>query len=70
MTRTYALQRLLQHGELRRGDLIRVTGWSERDLDKALTWAVGSGKVERAVQKGCPRFVYRLPAAHYMREAA
>jgi hypothetical protein len=64
--RTYALQRLLQHGAMNRGDLIAVTGWGEHRLDRILTHLVDAGRVERATMTGCHRFMYRLPDGHFL----
>lgn len=68
MTRTYALQRLLQHGALTREEIEQVTGWRRDELDKALTWLTSLGRVERATMTGCHRFMYRLPADHFLPE--
>jgi DNA-binding MarR family transcriptional regulator len=32
MTRTYALKRLLEHGELSAKELIEITGWTTRQV--------------------------------------
>jgi predicted transcriptional regulator len=66
MTRTYALQRLLQHGAMSRTELAQVTGWAEKTLDRTLTWLTDAGRVERATATGVRRYVYRLPADHFL----
>jgi DNA-binding MarR family transcriptional regulator len=66
MTRAYALQRLLQHGAMTRSELREVTGWSSDDLDKTIKSAVEHGYAQRATMTGCHRYVYRLPADHFL----
>lgn len=66
MTHTYAIQRLLQHGAMSRTDLAQVTGWTESTLDRTLTWLTQVGRLERATASGTRRYVYRLPADHFL----
>lgn len=66
MTHTYALQRLLQHGAMSRTELAQVTGWAESTLDRTLTWLTDAGRLERATASGTRRYVYRLPASHFL----
>lgn len=66
MTSTYALQRLLQHGPMRRSELIEVTGWPERRVDKALYATTCDGRVQE-VRGQYGRF-YSLPASSFMRD--
>lgn len=65
MTRTYAIQRLLQHGAMRRRELVEVTGWDERTVDKTLYALTCDGRVV-AGNRG-QRRVYRLAPSHFLR---
>lgn len=66
MTRTYAVQRLLQHGALSRRDLIAVTGWPDRRVDKAIFAGTAAGLLERFSEHGRHVPLYRLPASHFL----
>lgn len=66
MTTTYTIQRLLQHGPMRRRELVEVTGWPKRRVDKALYATTCDGRVEEVKVPGRRDHVYRLPAGHFL----
>lgn len=45
MTKTYALQKLLEHGPLTRRELREITGWTERGLHYTLAYCSQAGKI-------------------------
>lgn len=47
MTKTYALKRLLEHGAMRRAELIECTGWKPKQVYGTLTQLLSTGRVER-----------------------
>lgn len=58
MTRTYALKRLLEHGELRFREIVEITGWDAVEAWSAVNVLKISGLVTASgIQK---RTVYRL----------
>lgn len=58
MTRTYALKRLLEHGELTLSQIRAITLWKPRQVRKTVEHLVEKGVVERT--PAWPRFNYRL----------
>ncbi len=56
MTKTYALKRLLEHGQMTRAEMIECTRWPGRQVDSALSGLVQQGLVRRrgksAYQRG------------------
>lgn len=59
MSHTYAITRLLEHGDLTWGELMEITGWSFNSLRSAMTRLMESGKVKKA-PVAPRRNVYRL----------
>ncbi len=51
MTRTYALTKLLEHGELTRKEMREITGWTEKQLKSAINYLTDSGKIESVNRK-------------------
>jgi transcription initiation factor IIE alpha subunit len=51
MTRTYALTKLLEHGELTRKELREITGWTEKQLRSAINYLTETGKIVNAGRK-------------------
>jgi predicted HTH transcriptional regulator len=51
MTRTYALTKLLEHGELTRRELREITGWTEKQLCSAINYLTDIGKIESVKRK-------------------
>jgi len=45
MTRTYAAQRLLEHGPLTFGEFVTVTGWPYKTARKTISWLQETGHV-------------------------
>ncbi len=45
MTRTYALKRLLEHGALTRKEIIKITGWSEKQVHYTLAYLSEIGAI-------------------------
>jgi hypothetical protein len=50
MTRTHALTKLLEHGELTRQELREITGWTDKQLVSVLTYLSGL-KIESVNRK-------------------
>ncbi len=51
MTRTYALKKLLEHGELTRRELREITGWTDKQLCSAINYLTDLGKIESVNRK-------------------
>ncbi len=51
MTKTYALAKLLEHGELTRKEMREITGWTEKQLKSAINYLTDSGKIESVNRK-------------------
>ena len=60
MTRTYAAKRLLEHGGLTFGQYVTITGWTEKQVDGAISSLLKSGVAVRFIEPGCHRYIYRL----------
>jgi len=45
MTRTYALRKLLEHGQLSIGQIAHITGWPMEECNKAITQLRSTGQV-------------------------
>lgn len=45
MTRTYALLKLLDHGDLTMGEIITITGWPAKAARKTVSHLSESGKI-------------------------
>ncbi len=58
MTRTYAAQKLLEHGPLRYAEMIEITGWTNKTVQSALRRLCNRGAVRRRnARRG---YVYEL----------
>lgn len=45
MTRTYAIEKLLEHGPLTKRELVEVTGWTPYSVMKTMGWLQECGRV-------------------------
>lgn len=45
MTRTHALKRLLEHGELTRAEILEITGWTEKQVRYTLSYLSELGAI-------------------------
>ena len=51
MTRSYALTKLLEHGELTRHELREITGWTDKQLLSVINYLSAFGKIESMDRK-------------------
>lgn len=49
MPRTYALKRLLEHGPMRRAEIVQRTGWEQRAFERALQHCLATGVVVKRI---------------------
>lgn len=49
MPRTYALKRLLEHGPMRRAEIVEHTGWGRRVFERALQHCLATGVVVKRI---------------------
>lgn len=60
MTRFYAAKRLLQLGPLTFAELIDITGWSVKQVEKTIYAMVDEGELIRFKQPGTRRNLYAV----------
>jgi len=58
VTRFYAAKRLLEHGPLTFAELINITGWSAKAVEKTIYAMVDEGELIRFKQPGTRRNLY------------
>lgn len=62
MTRTYAAKRLLEHGGLNMAELVQITGWTYRQVEKTVQMLKAQGIVCTTLALGVRKSIYQLAA--------
>jgi DNA-binding IclR family transcriptional regulator len=47
MTRSYALKRLLEHGALKRAEIVEITGWTKENVHSVLQYLAEIEAIKR-----------------------
>ena len=45
MSRTYALQMLLEHGPLTKKEIVEITGWKRKAVERTIEQLIGWGSI-------------------------
>ena len=48
MTRTHALKKLLEHGELTRAEILEITGWTAKQVHYTLAYLADIGHIVKS----------------------